>query len=83
MPTASTVRPNPGVEKLVAVLLGVPIVLLVNSSTMIVRSVAYRRLPATSPANASMSYDVKLRAWSSVLPLTVKRSSTLPRVAFE
>jgi hypoxanthine-DNA glycosylase len=29
--------------------------------------IAYRRLPSTSPANASMSYDVKLAAWRAIL----------------
>ena len=45
--------------------------------------ITYHRLPSTSPANASIPYDAKLRAWSSVLPFTVKPSSTFPRVALE
>jgi hypoxanthine-DNA glycosylase len=28
---------------------------------------AFRRLPSTSPANAAISYDVKLRAWRAII----------------
>ncbi len=30
-------------------------------------SIAYARLPSTSPANASMSYEHKLRAWRKIV----------------
>jgi hypoxanthine-DNA glycosylase len=32
------------------------------------RSLRYRRLPSTSPANASFPYEEKLRAWKVVIP---------------
>ena len=31
------------------------------------------RLPSTSPANASMSFDVKLKKWEAILPFLWKR----------
>lgn len=31
------------------------------------RRIAYVRLPSTSPANASISYEQKLRAWRTIV----------------
>jgi double-stranded uracil-DNA glycosylase len=32
------------------------------------RSLHYQRLPSTSPANAAMAYDQKLKAWEAIIP---------------
>ena len=37
------------------------------------RSLHYQRLPSTSPANAAMTYDQKLKAWETILQKNTTR----------
>lgn len=40
------------------------------------RSLHYQRLPSTSPANAAISYNQKLKAWGAIIPENLYRKTS-------